>query len=148
MIGICVNKMNASHSAILATEEFSINVPSADMVALTDCAGLVSGKKVDKSKLFEVFYGGLKAAPMIINCPITMECKLVQTVELPSNYFFIADIMNIYTEERFLTDGKPDVKKINPFVLTMPDNRFWAIGECIGKAWHEGTAVRERLKQE
>jgi flavin reductase (DIM6/NTAB) family NADH-FMN oxidoreductase RutF len=148
MVGICVNKMNASHSAILETREFSINVPSADMVALTDYTGIVSGEKVDKSKLFDVFYGELKSAPMIKNCPVTMECKLVQPVELPTNYFFIAEIMNIYTEERFLTDGKPDVKKINPFVLTMPDNRYWSIGECIGKAWHEGIAVRERLKQE
>ncbi len=148
MIGICVNKMNASHSAILETKEFSVNVPSADMIALTDYTGLVSGKRVDKSKIFEVFYGELKSTPMIVNCPVTMECKLTQPVELPTNYFFIAEIMNIYTEERFLTDGKPDVKKINPFVLTMPDNRYWSIGECIGKAWHEGIAVRERLKQE
>jgi flavin reductase (DIM6/NTAB) family NADH-FMN oxidoreductase RutF len=148
MIGICVNRMNASHSAILETGEFSINVPPEDMVALTDYAGIVSGKKVDKSKLFEVFYGEMKSAPMIVNCPVTMECRLVQPVELPTNYFFIAEIINIYTEERFLTDGKPDVKKINPFVLTMPDNRYWSIGECIGKAWHEGIAVRERLKQE
>jgi flavin reductase (DIM6/NTAB) family NADH-FMN oxidoreductase RutF len=148
MIGICVNRMSASHSAILETKEFSINVPSVDMAALTDYAGIVSGKKVDKSKLFDVFYGELKSAPMIVNCPVTMECKLVQPVELPTNYFFIAEIMNIYTEERFLTDGKPDVKKINPFVLTMPDNRYWSIGECIGNAWHEGIAVRERLKQE
>jgi flavin reductase (DIM6/NTAB) family NADH-FMN oxidoreductase RutF len=148
MIGICVNRMSASHSAILETREFSINVPSADMAALTDYAGIVSGKKVDKSKLFEVFYGEMKSAPMIVNCPVTMECKLVQPVELPTNYFFIAEIINIYTEERFLTDGKPDVKKMNPFVLTMPDNRFWSIGECIGKAWHEGIAIREQLKQE
>lgn len=148
MIGICVNKMNASHSAILETKEFSINVPSADMVALTDYAGIVSGKKADKSRLFEVFYGELKSAPMITNCPVTMECRLVQTVELPTNSFFIADIVNIYTEERFMTDGKPDVKKMNPFVLTMPDNRYWAIGDCIGKAWHEGIAIRDRLKQE
>ncbi len=148
MIGICVNRMSASHSAILEKGEFSINVPSADMVALTDYTGIVSGKKVDKSKLFDVFYGEMKSAPMIVNCPVTMECKLVQPVELPTNYFFIAEIVNIYTEERFLTDGKPDVKKINPFVLTMPDNRFWSIGECIGKAWHEGIAVRERLKQD
>ncbi|MBI5307996.1 MAG: flavin reductase family protein, partial [Planctomycetes bacterium] len=145
MIGICVNRMHASSSAIISTGEFSINVPSADMVAVTDYTGIVSGKKVDKSKLFEVFYGELKSAPMIVNCPVTMECKLVQPVELPTNYFFIAEIINIYTEERFLTDGKPDVKKMNPFVLTMPDNRFWTIGECIGKAWHEGIAVRERL---
>jgi len=148
MIGICVNRMNASHAAILETGEFSINVPSTDMVALTDYTGIVSGKKVDKSKLFEVFYGDLKSAPMIVICPVTMECKLAQPVELPTNYFFIAEIMNIYTEQRFLTDGKPDVKKINPFVLTMPDNRYWSIGESIGKAWHEGIAVRDRLKRE
>ena len=148
MIGICVNKANASNSAIHGTQEFSINVPSADMVALTDYTGIVSGRKADKSKLFEVFYGELKSAPMIVNCPVTMECRLSQTVELPTNHFFIAEIINIYTEERFLTDGKPDVKKMTPFVLTMPDNRYWSIGDCIGKAWHEGVAVREKLKKE
>lgn len=67
MMGICINKANASHSAILDTKAFSINVPSAEMVALTDYAGIVSGKKADKSKLFEVFYGELKSAPMISN---------------------------------------------------------------------------------
>jgi hypothetical protein len=59
-------------------------------------------------------------------------------VTLPTNSFFIAEIVNIYCDENFMTDSKPDAAKIKPFVLTMPDNRFWAIGECIGKAWHEG----------
>ncbi len=147
MLGICVNKMNASHSAILETGEFSINIPSVDMVEVTDYTGLVSGKRVDKSGLFEVFYGELKAAPMIVRCPITMECKVIKNVELPTNRFFIAEIINIYSEEQFMTDGKPDVKKVNPFLLTMPDNRFWSVGECVGKAWKEGNALRERLKQ-
>lgn len=148
MIGICVNKMNASRSAILNSGEFSINVPTVDMVDVTDYTGLVSGKKVDKSGLFEVFYGELKSAPMISGCPITMECKLVKSIDLPTNYFFIGEIINIYSEERFLTEGKPDVKKINPFLLTMPDNRYWSIGECAGNAWKEGNAVRERFKQQ
>ncbi len=51
------------------------------------------------------------------------------------------------SEDRFLTEGEPDVKKINPFLLTMPDNRFWSIGECVGKAWNAGKTVGERLKQ-
>jgi hypothetical protein len=46
----------------------------------------------------------------------------------------MAGIMNIYSEDKYLTEGKLDVKKINPFVVTMPDNRFWAIGECLGRA--------------
>jgi flavin reductase (DIM6/NTAB) family NADH-FMN oxidoreductase RutF len=115
---------------------------------VTDYTGLVSGKRVDKSGLFEVFYGELKSAPMITDCPITIECRVSQTIDLPTNSFFIAEIVNIYSEERFLTDGKPDVTKVRPFVLTMPDNRFWAIGESVGKAWNAGKAFRKRLKQE
>jgi flavin reductase (DIM6/NTAB) family NADH-FMN oxidoreductase RutF len=85
MIGICVNKGNASHGAIKTTGEYSINLPSTEMVEITDYTGLVSGKRVDKSGLFEVFYGKLKAAPMIASCPLSMECKVTQTVDLPTN---------------------------------------------------------------
>ena len=148
MLGICVNKQHASHGAILITKEYSVNIPTVDMVEITDYTGLVSGKRVDKSKLFEVFYGELKAAPMIIKCPITMECRVTEVVSLPTNSFFIGEIVSIFSEERFLTDGKPDVKKINPFLLTMPDNRFWSIGDCVGKAWNAGSVLRDQQKQE
>lgn len=143
MLGICVNRLNSSHDAIVETGEFSVNVPSIDMVAVTDYTGLVSGRKVDKSDLFEVFYGELAAAPMIRQCPVTMECRVSQQVDLPTNCFFIAEIVNIYSEERYLTDNKPDVKKIRPFLLTMPDNRYWAVGNCVGKAWDAGKVLRQ-----
>ena len=147
MLGICVNRMHASNEANRSSGEFSVNVPSIDMVDITDYTGLVSGKNVDKSGLFEIFYGQLKSAPMIKLCPLSMECKVTQTVDLPTNTFFVAEIIDIYSEDRFLTEGKPDVKKINPFLLTMPDNRFWSIGECVGKACNAGKPVGERLKQ-
>ena len=147
MFGICVNKRNASNAAIKETGEFSINVPTVDMVAVTDYCGIVSGNKQDKSDLFEVFYGELKAAPLIDICPINIECKLTETVELPTNTFFIGEVLNIYSRDNYLTDGKPDVKKVNPFLLTMPDNRFWSVGENIGRAWKDGVKYREQLKQ-
>jgi len=146
MLGICVNKGNATHGAIIDTGEYSINVPGTDMVAVTDYTGLVSGKNTDKSDLFEIFYGELQAAPMIQECPLNLECKLVQRVGLPTNSFFIAEIVNIYCAEDVMTDSNPDVAKIKPFVLTMPDNRFWSLGECIGKAWHEGKGFRKPRK--
>jgi flavin reductase (DIM6/NTAB) family NADH-FMN oxidoreductase RutF len=142
MLGICVNRLNSSYEAIMETKEFSVNVPSVDMVAETDYTGLVSGKRVDKSNLFEVFYGDLTAAPMIRKCPLTMECRVTQQVELPTNCFFIADLVGLYSEEQYLTVSKPDADKIKPFLLTMPDNRYWAIGECVGKAWNAGKALR------
>lgn len=141
MLGICVNQGHASHEAIVATGEFSVNVPSRDMVAITDYTGLVSARRVDKSSLFEVFYGKLSAAPMIRQCPLSMECRVTQRVDLPTNGFFIAEIVDIYTEDRFLTDNKPDVEKIKPFLLTMPDNRYWAVGESLGRAWDAGKSL-------
>jgi flavin reductase (DIM6/NTAB) family NADH-FMN oxidoreductase RutF len=146
MLGICVNKINASHEAIIDTGEFSVNLPSSDMVEITDYTGLVSAKRTDKSDLFEVYYGELKSAPLIKSFPLSIECKVVQTVDLPTNSFFIAEIINIYTEDKYLTDGKPDIKKIKPFLLTMPDNRFWSIGDCLGNAWNAGKRIMETKK--
>jgi flavin reductase (DIM6/NTAB) family NADH-FMN oxidoreductase RutF len=145
MLGICVNTGHASNAAIRETGEFSVNVPTVDMVAVTDYCGIVSGGKVDKSKLFEVFYGELKAAPLIKDCPLNIECKLVQTVELPTNTLFIGELMNIYSEEKFLENGRPDVKKVRPFLLTMPDNRFWSVGEQVGNAWKDGVKYKEQI---
>jgi len=145
MLGICVNKGHASNAAIRVTGEFSVNIPTVDMVAVTDYCGIVSAAKTDKSKLFEIFYGELKTAPMISECPLNIECKLVQTVDLPTNTLFIGEIANIYSEEKYLENGKPDVKKVRPFLLTMPDNRFWSVGEQVGNAWKDGVKYKEQL---
>jgi flavin reductase (DIM6/NTAB) family NADH-FMN oxidoreductase RutF len=147
MLGICVGNGHASNLAIRETSQFSVNVPTVDMVEVTDYCGITSGKKDDKSKLFEVFYGELTAAPLITTCPLNIECRLVQTVDLPTNSFFIAEIVSIFSEDRYLTGNKPDVKKIRPFLLTMPDNRFWSVGERVGNAWKDGVNFREKLKQ-
>ncbi|HET7317835.1 MAG TPA: flavin reductase family protein [Nitrospirota bacterium] len=146
MIGICVNKGHATNGGIRASGEFSVNVPSDDMVTITDYCGITSAKSSDKSSLFEVFYGELKAAPLITDCPLNLECKLVQAVDLPTNTFFIGEIRNIYSEEKFMTDRKPDPKKMHPFLLTMPDNRFWALGKQVGNAWTDGLKFKEKLK--
>jgi len=145
MLGICVGKGHSSHAAIRETGEFSVNIPTVDMVAVTDYCGIVSAAKTDKSKLFELFYGELRSAPMIQDCPLTMECKLVQSVDLPTNTLFIGEIRNIYSEEKYLENGKPDVKKVRPFLLTMPDNRFWSVGEHVGHAWKDGVHYKEKI---
>ena len=50
-------------------------------------------------------------------------------------------MINSYTEDKYLTDGLLDLKKIHPFLLIMPDNPFWSIGAQIGKAWGTGKKV-------
>ncbi|MBF0546009.1 MAG: flavin reductase family protein [Candidatus Riflebacteria bacterium] len=137
MIGISLGP-HFTNKGIEEGKEFSVNIPGISMMEKTDHCGLVSGANTDKSKFFEVFYGDLKNAPLIKECPICIACKLFSAVKLPSNTLYIGEIVEAYSEERYLTDGKPDVKKINPFSLTMPDNNYWEVGNNVGKAWNVG----------
>ena len=146
LMGVAVNRKHASHRAILATRQFSVNVPSVNMVAATDFTGLVSGDREDKSGLFTVDRGVLENAPLIRECPLALEFELAHTLEMPTNTLFVGELKGAWTEERFLTDGHPDVEKIRPFTLTMPDNRYWAVGDQVGRAWHDGKALRAAHK--
>lgn len=148
IMGMGVNQGHASNAAIRETGQFSINIPDTSMVEITDYAGLASGNRTDKSTLFDVHHGELKNAPLIKDCPLSMEFKLIETVELPSNTLFVGQMVAAWTEERYMTNGYVDVEKVRPFTLTMPDNRFWAVGEQVGRAWHDGKAVRDKLKKQ
>ncbi len=138
MIAIGLGRMHWTNPGLIEHKQFSINVPSLELVEKTDYCGIASGKDHDKSKLFSLFSGELAYAPMIVECPLNMECRLFQTVELPSNTIFIGEIVNAYTEEQYISDGQPDIKKIAPFCLTMPDCNYWKLGEPIAKAWSVG----------
>ena len=144
MIAICVNKTNKSCDGILDQQQFSINVPTQEMIALTDYVGLVSAKHTGKSNLFESFYGKLPAAPLIRDCPLNVELELKEKVELPTNYTFIGEVVAIHANEEILTNGTPDVSKMNTFMLSMPDNRYWALGECVGHAWKDGQQLKKK----
>jgi flavin reductase (DIM6/NTAB) family NADH-FMN oxidoreductase RutF len=136
--GAGINKNHLTIKGIQEQRAFSINFPSAEMIERTDFCGLGSGKKIDKSKVFNVFYGELENAPMIEECPLAIECKLHDTVDLGTNILVLGEVIGAYTEDMYLTDGKLDLKKINPVVLTMPDNRYWTVGEYLAKAWNVG----------
>ncbi|WFN33985.1 flavin reductase family protein [Methanogenium sp. S4BF] len=134
MIAIGIKKSNASADGILMHKAFSVNFPGTDLIEETDYCGLVSGRDKDKSRLFDIFYGDLKNAPMIKNCPITLECLLTETIDLPTNYLFIGEIKGAYGDENCFTSGKPDVAEIKPLLLTMPDNAYWEVGKYLGRA--------------
>jgi len=143
-IAISLGKGHHTNPGIKENGTFSVCLPSENMVELTDYCGITSGKKTDKSEIFDLFYGELKTAPMISDCPLSMECKLVEIVESSLNEIFIGDIMATYTEERFLTDGKPDFRKMKPLILSQPDTSYWSLGEPVARAWNIGKRYKDK----
>jgi flavin reductase (DIM6/NTAB) family NADH-FMN oxidoreductase RutF len=137
-VSVSMNKAHFSNAGIKKNETFSVNLPSLDQVTETDYCGLVSGKTTDKSKVFSVFCGRLKTAPMIQECPVTMECRLVKTVEFPTHEVFMGEIAGTYCDDSVLTDGKIDVGKLKPLLFVMHDKRYWTLGEPFAQAWDIG----------
>jgi flavin reductase (DIM6/NTAB) family NADH-FMN oxidoreductase RutF len=138
MLAMALNKTHYTNGGIREHQEFSVNVPSIDLLDKVDYCGLVSGREADKSKLFDIFYGKLRGAPLIRECPLCLGCTLIETVSLPSNDLFIGEIVEAYADESILTAGGPDIMKMQPLTLTMPDNTYWKVGERAGRAWDAG----------
>jgi flavin reductase (DIM6/NTAB) family NADH-FMN oxidoreductase RutF len=144
MISAALGKAHYTNSGIKENGTFSINIPSEELVKITDYCGLVSGHKVDKSKLFETFYAKLKSAPMIRECPLNLECNLIQTLNVPIDEVFIGEIHGAYSEDQYLTNGLPDIKKMKPIVFSMHDNNYWKVGEHLTRAWNIGRKLKTK----
>jgi flavin reductase (DIM6/NTAB) family NADH-FMN oxidoreductase RutF len=142
-IAVGIYKGHYTPAGIEQNHTFSVNFPGTALLVETDYCGIVSGRKVDKSKIFDLFYGELKTAPMIEQCPLCLECRLTDVHELPSNKLFIGEIVTSYTEKKYLTNGQPDYEKMDAMILTMPDNKYRTIGKVAGDAWSAGKKMRK-----
>jgi flavin reductase (DIM6/NTAB) family NADH-FMN oxidoreductase RutF len=125
----------------IQTKEFSVNIPSADLVKEADYCGIVSGSKVDKVNVckFNIFYGKLKNAPLIEQCPVNLTCKVEHILELGTHQLIIGRVEETHISETCLTDGKPDIRKINPIIFTMASPaEYFAFGKSLGKGYTIG----------
>ena len=143
LISIASYETHFTNIGIKENGTFSVNTPSEEIIEGTDYCGIVSGKEVDKSEVFEVFYGDLKSAPMISKAPLNLECKVIKTLVIKDltgsekgHELFIGEVVNAYAEEKYLTDGVPDISKINTFTYSM--KQYWKVGERVAKAWEIG----------
>ena len=137
-VSLSMNKSHYTNAGIKANGTFSINIPSVKMVKKTDHCGLVSGKTTDKAALFKTFYGKLKTAPMIEECPLNRECTLVKTVDFPTHDIFIGTVAATYCDEAALTEGTVDFSKVQPILFVMNDKSYWKLGDKFAKAWDVG----------
>ncbi len=143
-VSLGVAKFHYTNAGIRENGTFSINIPTTDMVRVTDYCGIVSGKKVDKSVLFENFYGELQTAPMIKSFPINMECRLIQTVDFPKHDIFIGEIVETYCDTAYLDGDNVDIAKLSPILFTMDDRGYWSVGERFASAWEAGKELKAK----
>ena len=145
MISVAIRHHRYTNRGIRQNMTFSVNVPSTDLVKETDYCGVTSGSKVDKAEAckFHIFYGKLKTAPLIEECPANLECKVIHILDLGSHALVIGRIEETYASEDCLTAGKPDVDKVKPIsYITAPATRYQALGKVLAKAFSVGKELK------
>ena len=115
---------------------FSLNIPSEDLVEKTNICGTKSGRDIDKSSLFDNFYGELKTAPMIRECPVNIECEVHEILDYNSGEGIIGKVIKSYVNPKYTIkeEGKVklDWRKVHPIIwATGGDFNYYRLGERI-----------------
>jgi len=137
-VSVASGKNHYTNAGIKENGTFSVNIPATRQVKETDYCGIVSGKKADKSAVFETFYGKLESAPMIAECPLNMACRLVQTLDMPRHDVFIGEIVETYCDEEVLADGGVDFEKVDPILFIIYGSDYWRFGKAFARGWSVG----------
>ncbi|MBP3494735.1 MAG: flavin reductase family protein [Clostridia bacterium] len=140
---ISVRPQRHSYNILKEKKEFVINLTPASLAKKADLCGVYTGKKVDKFQKcgFTKERASIVSAPMISECPISIECRVTDIIPLGSHDMFLADIVAVNVEKSLLQDGKLCINRAH--LCTFAHGEYYKLGERIGKF---GFSVKKKNK--
>lgn len=135
MCSISVRPERHSYDIIKRTGEFVINLTTEDLAYATDWCGVKSGRDVNKFEAMNLtpIASTVVKAPAIAEAPISIECKVKSVVPLGTHDMFIAEVVNVLADERYIDPATgafslPDAKPI-----CYSHGKYYSLGREIGK---------------
>lgn len=128
MLYISVRPERYSYHMIRETGEFVVNLTTEKLAYATDWCGVRSGRDVDKWKEMKLSKGvseSLAYAPVILESPVNIECRVTEVKELGSHHMFLADVTAVQIDERYM-------KKNGKFMLNSTGLLAYSHGEYRG----------------
>lgn len=143
MCYISVRPERHSYDIIKRTKSFVINLTNEDMARATDWCGVRSGKDYNKFK--EMRLTPQKAqkvdAPIILESPLSIECEVIEIKELGSHHMFIANVVNVQADERYIDPKTDEFRLSDAKLIAYSHGHYYKLGEEIGKF---GWSVRKK----
>lgn len=142
---ISVRPERYSYNIIKEKKEFVINLTNKDLAYATDWCGVKTGAKVDKFKEMHLTKEECQfvSAPAIKESPVSIECKVTDIKEFGSHHMFIADVMSIDADEKYINEkGSFDISKCN--LIAYANGGYYELGRKIGKF---GFSVEKKKKK-
>jgi flavin reductase (DIM6/NTAB) family NADH-FMN oxidoreductase RutF len=132
-----------SFDIIKESGEFVINLVPATLAKTADFCGVYTGKKVDKFEKCSLTKekASKVSAPLIGECPISIECKVTDIIPLGSHHMFLADIVAVNVEKKLLDGDKLCINRAH--LCAFAHGEYYKLGERIGKF---GFSVKNKRK--
>jgi flavin reductase (DIM6/NTAB) family NADH-FMN oxidoreductase RutF len=144
MLSISLQKPRYSYGLIMESREFVVNIPSARLIRVTDYCGVVSGRDVDKFAAAKLTPGPSVSVkpPIIMECPVNIECVVRQVLDLGVHTMFLAEIMAVQVSEHLLTpSGRLALEKEG--LVAFSHGGYYVLGKKLG---HFGYSARKGKK--
>lgn len=143
MCYISVRPERHSYDIIKRTKSFVINLTNEDMARATDWCGVRSGKDYNKFKEMRLTPQRAQkvAAPIILESPLSLECEVIEIKELGSHHMFIANVVNVQADERYIDPVTDEFRLSDAKLITYSHGHYYKLGEEIGKF---GWSVRKK----
>lgn len=144
MCYISVRPERYSHNIIKENGEFAINLTTRQLAYATDWCGVKSGRDVDKFKEMKLTKerANIIKAPLIKECPVSVECKVKEIVPLGSHDMFVAEIVAIDADEKYIDEkGAFDIGKYD--LIAYANGGYYPLESKIGKF---GYSVQKKSK--
>ena len=144
IVYVSIRPERYSYNIIKETKEFVINLTNERLAYATDWCGVRSGEKFDKFKEMKLTKeaSNFLKCPMIKESPVTIECKVTEIRELGSRAMFIAEVLCINPDEKYIDEnGSFDISKCN--LIAYANGGYYSLGRKIGKF---GYSVKKKKK--
>lgn len=152
MVSVSVRPERFSHHMIMETGEFVINLTTKDLAFATDYCGVKSGRDMDKFK--EMHLTPVKAdivcAPLILESPVNIECKVTEVKKLGTHDMFLAEVVAVHADEKYMDEKKRfDLTKAEPIVYShgaylLTGKEIGTFGYSVRRAQKKGSAKKKR----
>lgn len=133
MLTISIRPERYSYHMIRKTGEFVVNLTTEELARATDYCGVRSGRDTDKwadmgltkEKASKV------SVPLIRECPVNLECRVVRVDELGSHHMFLAQVVAVDVDEAYM-DEKDTFHLSAARPMAYSHGRYYGLGECLG----------------
>ncbi|MRR05381.1 MAG: flavin reductase family protein [Deltaproteobacteria bacterium] len=135
VLSVSIRPGRYSHGLIKKSGEFVVNIPRDGQIRELDFCGVASGREVDKFKELGLtpVQGSEVAAPLIKECPVNLECRVIEIKSLGTHDLFLGEIVAAHMDEEVMNEkGVIDIARLSPIAYCPQASQYWSLKEAIG----------------